>query len=47
MVPTVNSYELNSRIPNSQLIIYPAAGHGGIFQNHEAFVESAVAFLDN
>ncbi|MCV3741346.1 alpha/beta hydrolase [Lentilactobacillus hilgardii] len=47
MVPTVNSYDLNSRIPNSQLIVYPDAGHGGIFQNHDAFVKSAVAFLDD
>ncbi|MCH4170253.1 MAG: alpha/beta hydrolase [Lactobacillus sp.] len=45
MVPTVNSYDLNKRIANSQLIIYPDAGHGGIFQNHAAFVQAALDFL--
>ncbi|MHC8378466.1 alpha/beta fold hydrolase [Pseudomonas sp. MDT1-16] len=46
MVPTVNSTELASRIPNSQLIIYEDAGHGGIFQHHADFVVKATAFLD-
>jgi pimeloyl-ACP methyl ester carboxylesterase len=46
MVPTVNSTELASRIPNSQLIIYQDAGHGGIFQHHADFVAKALAFLD-
>lgn len=46
MVPTVNSTELASRIPNSQLIIYEDAGHGGIFQHHVDFVAKATAFLD-
>ncbi|QLG92688.1 alpha/beta hydrolase [Pseudomonas yamanorum] len=46
MVPTVNSTDLASRIPNSQLIIYEDAGHGGIFQHHADFVAKATAFLD-
>jgi pimeloyl-ACP methyl ester carboxylesterase len=46
MVPTVNSVELANRIPNSQLIIYPDAGHGGIFQYHADFVTRATAFLN-
>jgi len=46
MVPTVNSTELANRIPNSQLIIYPDAGHGGIFQYHTDFVTRATAFLN-
>lgn len=46
MVPTINSIELASRIPNSQLIIYEDAGHGGIFQHHADFVAKATAFLD-
>ncbi|MNT75678.1 2-hydroxy-6-oxo-6-(2'-aminophenyl)hexa-2,4-dienoic acid hydrolase [compost metagenome] len=46
MVPTVNSIELANRIPNSQLIIYPDAGHGGIFQYHTDFVTRATAFLN-
>ena len=46
MVPTVNSIELARRIANSQLIIYPDAGHGGIFQHHTDFVSKATTFLD-
>lgn len=45
MVPTVNSHDLAKRLPNSQLIIYPDAGHGGIFQFHDQFVNSTRAFL--
>lgn len=45
MVPTVNSYDLAKRFQNSEVIIYPDAGHGGIFQNYEAFVKSALSFL--
>ncbi len=47
MVPTVNSYDLAKRLPNAQLVIYPDAGHGGIFQYHEDFVPRALAFLSN
>lgn len=46
MVPTPNSYDLSKRITNSELIIYKDAGHGGIFQYHDEFVKSALAFLD-
>jgi pimeloyl-ACP methyl ester carboxylesterase len=45
MVPSVNSFELARRLPNAQLSIFPDAGHGGIFQYHAAFVEQALAFL--
>jgi pimeloyl-ACP methyl ester carboxylesterase len=45
MVPTLNSYDLAKRLPNSQLVIYPDAGHGGVFQYHEDFVPKALAFL--
>lgn len=45
MVPTSNTYDLAKRLPNSQLIVYPDAGHGGIFQFHEDFVPKALAFL--
>jgi pimeloyl-ACP methyl ester carboxylesterase len=47
MVPTLNSYDLAHRLPNSQLIIYPDAGHGGVFQYEEDFVPKALAFLAN
>jgi pimeloyl-ACP methyl ester carboxylesterase len=45
MVPTVNSYDLARRLPNSTLVIYPDAGHGGIFQFHADFVPKALEFL--
>jgi len=45
MVPTSNSYDMARRFPNAQLNIYKDAGHGGIFQYHEAFVKSALSFL--
>ncbi|MCE4557964.1 alpha/beta fold hydrolase [Roseateles cellulosilyticus] len=47
MVPTSNSYDLAKRLPNARLVIYPDAGHGGIFQYHEDFVPKALAFLAN
>ena len=47
MVPTVNSTDMARRIPDSQLVIYEDAGHGGIFQNHADFVSKALAFLNH
>ena len=46
MVPTPNSVDLARRLPNAELVIYPDAGHGGIFQFHEQFVPRAVEFLE-
>lgn len=45
MVPSVLSEDLHRRIPGSQLIIYPNAGHGGIFQYHDEFAAAANEFL--
>ena len=45
MVPTPNSHDLARRIPGAELVIYPDAGHGGIFQYHTQFVPTALAFL--
>lgn len=45
MVPTVNTTDMASRMPNSQLLIYKDSGHGGIFQNHADFVPKALSFL--
>lgn len=45
MVPTSNSRDLAARLTNSELVIYPDAGHGGVFQYHEEFVTKALAFL--
>lgn len=45
MVPTSNSHDLARSIPGAELVIYPDAGHGGIFQYHMQFVPTALAFL--
>jgi pimeloyl-ACP methyl ester carboxylesterase len=46
MVPTINSVDLARRLPNAELALYEDAGHGGIFQHHEAFVKRASKFLE-
>ena len=46
MVPTRNSVDLARRLPDADLVVYPDAGHGGIFQFHGQFVEHALAFLE-
>jgi pimeloyl-ACP methyl ester carboxylesterase len=45
MVPSVLSEDLHARIANSELVIYPHSGHGGIFQFHEQFAPVAARFL--
>ncbi|MFD9194571.1 alpha/beta fold hydrolase [Streptomyces phaeochromogenes] len=46
MVPSQNSTDLARRVPNGELVLYPDAGHGGIFQFHRQFVETALEFLE-
>ncbi|WP_327120624.1 alpha/beta hydrolase [Nocardia sp. NBC_01730] len=45
MVPTKNTHDLARRLPDSELVIYPDAGHGGVFQYHGQFVTKALEFL--
>jgi homoserine acetyltransferase len=45
MLPSNNTHDLARRLPNSDLIIYPDAGHGGVFQYHPDFVPKAREFL--
>ena len=45
MVPSVLSEDLHRRIRGSEVIIYPDAGHDGIFQFHDEFAPIAAAFL--
>lgn len=45
MVPTVNSYLLAGHIPNAELIIYPDAGHGFLFQYPGDFAAEVTRFL--
>ena len=46
MVPSSNTHDLARRIPGAHLVIYPDAGHGGIFQNHADFVPKVLSFLE-
>lgn len=45
MVPSALSEDLHRRLKNSELIIYPNSGHGGVFQYWEKFAPVAVTFL--
>jgi pimeloyl-ACP methyl ester carboxylesterase len=45
MVPTANSVALFEALPNAKLSIFPDAGHGGIFQYADAFVDQTLHFL--
>lgn len=44
-VPTENSYDMHHKIAGSQLIIYPNAGHGSIFQYASEFAREVIDFL--
>jgi len=46
MVPSSNSADMARRFPSAELVLYEDAGHGGVFQYHEAFVKKALAFLE-
>lgn len=46
MIPTINSFTLVQHLPNAQLIIYPDAGHGSLFQYPDLFLLHASTFLD-
>jgi pimeloyl-ACP methyl ester carboxylesterase len=45
MVPTVNSFILQQRLPDARLILFPDSGHGSHFQFPEEFAGTAVRFL--
>ena len=47
MVPSRNTVDLARRLPTAELRpLYRDAGHGGIFQYHEEFVEQVQEFLE-
>jgi pimeloyl-ACP methyl ester carboxylesterase len=45
MVPTSNTLDLGRRLPNSEVVVYDDAGHGGVFQCHDQFVPKMLSFL--
>jgi pimeloyl-ACP methyl ester carboxylesterase len=45
VIPSFNAYALSQQIPGAQLILYPDAGHGALFQYPEWFVHDALRFL--
>jgi len=46
MVPSSNSIDMARRLPNAEVVLYEDAGHGGVFQYHQAFVKKALEFLE-
>ena len=46
IIPTMNSYVLQQKLPNAQLILYPDANHGSFYQYPGLFVKHATLFLD-
>ncbi|GKT74146.1 2-hydroxy-6-oxononadienedioate/2-hydroxy-6-oxononatrienedioate hydrolase [Colletotrichum tofieldiae] len=47
MSPTSNSFTLQQNLNNAQLIIYPDAGHGHLFQVPEIYAHHLEMFLGN
>jgi pimeloyl-ACP methyl ester carboxylesterase len=45
LVPVVNAINMSDSIRGARLIVFPDAGHGAIFQYHDAFVAAAIQFL--
>jgi pimeloyl-ACP methyl ester carboxylesterase len=46
IIYTVNSFILQQNIPNAQLILYPDANHGSLYQYPEVFARHVSLFLD-
>lgn len=45
IIYTINSYILQQNIPDAQLILYPDANHGSLYQYPELFVQQVSTFL--
>lgn len=46
IIPTFNSYVLQQKLPNAQLILYPDANHGSFYQYPDLFIQHATLFLN-
>jgi pimeloyl-ACP methyl ester carboxylesterase len=47
VIPTINSYALQQKLPNAKLLLYPDSGHAPHFQYPGDFVAEATQFLDH
>jgi len=46
IIYSINSWILQQKIPNAQLILYPDANHGSLYQYPKRFVTQVAQFLD-
>jgi hypothetical protein len=46
MVPTVNSWVLQQKVPNGTLIVYPRSSHGFLFHFPAQFGRDVVNFSE-
>jgi len=47
IIPTINSYTLQQKLPNAQLIIYPDTNHAPFYQYPDLFLAHAELFLND
>ena len=47
MVPSVNSYDMNRKVAQSELKMYHRSGHGALFQYADEFAEDLLKFLES
>jgi hypothetical protein len=46
MIPTVNSFIIQQKVPSGLLLVYPDSSHGFLYQYAEAFAKQVVMFLE-
>ncbi|KAL6906612.1 Alpha/Beta hydrolase protein [Trichoderma evansii] len=46
MIPTLNSFNIQQKLPNATLHVYPNSGHGFHYQYAEKFAKQTILFLE-